>query len=221
MTTTLTDADWDARDQAWQDRVARFGVERSIYHSRHTAEEFPAVTALQRQAIWPHFLGALTGMERTALDFGCGYGRWTPMLAGAVGSALGVDPTEALLEHANQQKPDGVDVAYARYERGHIPADNKTFDVVWSCMVLSTVLTDGMFTATLEELRRVAKPGALICLIDNTSMLDGRPVRSKYSISRTIAEYREAFAPWVDLAVRGDYIDFSEINTIFTGRVRG
>jgi ubiquinone/menaquinone biosynthesis C-methylase UbiE len=215
----VTTEEWDARDQAWQARVAKLGVERAIYHSKHQAPEFPAVTAMQREAIWPHFTAALNGTERIALDFGCGYGRWTPMLAEAVGNAIGVDPTSALLAHAEERKPDGV--TYARYQHGQIPAPDQAFDVIWACMVLSTVLTHGMFVATLHELRRVAKPGALVCLIDNTSLVDGRPVRSKYSISRTIEEYHAAFAPWVDLSVQGDYIDFGEINTVFTGRVHG
>lgn len=215
---TLTRADWDARDQAWQARVAKLGVERAIYHSKHQATEFPAVTSMQRKAIWPHFTAALNGTERTALDFGCGYGRWTPMLAEAVGQALGIDPTVALLEHARKSR-HAARVNYARYEHGRIPSDDHSFDVIWCCMVLSTVLTDAMFDATLEELRRVSKPGALVCLIDNTSTVDGRPVRSKYSISRTIDEYQAAFAPWVDLEVKGDYIDFGEINTVFVGRV--
>ncbi len=215
-----TASDWDARNEAWNARVERLGVERSIYHSKHQAPEFPAVTKLQRDAIWPHFLAGLNGTERTALDFGCGYGRWTPMLAEAVGQAVGVDPTTALLEHA-RKTPHSPRVTYARYQHGQIPATDQAFDVIWCCMVLSTVLKADMLTDTLAELERVAKPGALVCFIDNTSTVDGRPVRSKYSISRTIEEYQAAFAPWVDLAVKGDYVDFGEINTVFVGRVHG
>lgn len=215
-----TRADWDARDEAWRKRVDKLGVERAIYHSKHTAPDFPAVTVLQQQAIWPHLVTALNGTERDALDFGCGYGRWTPQLATTIGAALGVDPTEALLAHAEAHRPAGVPVRYERYRHGRILAADASFDVIWCCMVLSTVLHDGMFDATLEELRRVARPNALICLIDNTSTVEGSPVRSKYSISRTVEEYLAAFS-WADLQVKGDYVDFGEINTVFTGRVRG
>jgi ubiquinone/menaquinone biosynthesis C-methylase UbiE len=215
--------EWDARVEAWQARVAKLGAERAIYHSKHTAEEFPAVTEMQQAAIWPHFIGALTGQERRALDYGCGYGRWTPQLAAALGFARGVDPTPELLELARERLradrgPGRVE--YARLVRGQIPSTASSFDVIWACMVLSTVLTDGMFRATLAELRRVARPGGLVFIIDNTSRADGEPVRSKYSISRTIDEYVGAFRSWVELAPVGQYIDLGEINTVFRGRVR-
>lgn len=222
MSKRPTDADWDARVTAWRGRVARWGVERSIYNKKHGPDEWPAVTAMQQAAIWPHFLAALNGSESRALDFGCGYGRWTPQIAETVGYALGVDPTPELLAHAEATRPAlsrGV-LEYAPYVRGRIPAADGSFDVLWACMVLSTVLDGGMFAATLEELRRVMRPGGMVCLIDNTSMEDGRtPVVSRYSISRTIAEYRAAFAPWATLERVGEYIDRREINTVFTGRV--
>ena len=221
MAKSVSQAEWHARVNAWQDRVAKYGVERSIYHIKHQAPDFPAVTALQQQAIWPHFLAARSGLETRALDFGCGYGRWTPQLAATIGYALGVDPTPDLLTHAVATRPPlarGV-LEYRLYEQGHIPAPDRHFDVLWCCMVLSTVLEDRMFAATLTELRRVLQPGALILLTDNTSREDGRPIRSRYSMSRTIAEYTRAFASWASLRPVGDYVDRAEINTVFAGRV--
>jgi ubiquinone/menaquinone biosynthesis C-methylase UbiE len=222
MPKNLTDAEWDARAAAWHDRVQVLGVERSIYNRVHTAPEFPAVTAMQVAAIWPHLLAALDGTEARALDFGCGYGRWTPQLADLVGSALGVDPTPELLAHAEATRPIGTRgrLEYAAYVRGHIPAPDASFDVLWSCMVLSTILEERMFQATLLELRRVMRRGGLVCLIDNTARVgSSKPIRGTYSMSRTIAEYRTAFAPWADLRAVGDYIDHGEINSVLVGRV--
>lgn len=215
-----TAADWDARVAAWQTRVHHLGVERSIYHMKHQAPEFPAVTALQHHAIWPAFLAALTDQDRRVLDFGCGYGRWTAALAEATGYALGVDPTPELLAHAQTrpQPATGI-VEFRPYRRGRIPAEDHSFDVLWSCMVLSTVLDPGMFAATLTELCRVMRPSGLVFVIDNTSREDGSAVRGRYSMSRTITEYQEAFAPWAVIRPVSAYVDLGEINTVFSGRV--
>jgi hypothetical protein len=58
-------------------------------------------------------------------------------------------------------------------------------------------------------------------LVDNTAGPSHRPVvRSPYSMSRTIEEYRRAFAGWTDLEARGDYVDLGETNTIMAGYKR-
>jgi ubiquinone/menaquinone biosynthesis C-methylase UbiE len=213
---------WAERAVAWHTRVEKMGVDRAIFHKKHkTPEQLAGITRVQQDAIWPHLLAARNGTERRALDFGCGIGRWTPALANLIGSALGVDPTPELLAYAEAHRPSTTGVLdYALYDRGHIPAEDKAFDVLWVCMVLSTVLDEQMFQATLIELRRVLQPGALIVLTDNTSREDGRPIRSGDSMSRTVKEYQRAFR-WADLRRVGQYIDWHEINTVFVGRVYG
>lgn len=217
---TPTAAEWDARVDAWQRRVEKLGVGRAVYHKKHTVATFPVITDMQHRAIWPHLMGNLDGTERRALDFGCGIGRWTVQLAELVGYALGVDQTPELLEYAQEHPapPAAGCVEWGLYLRGHIPADDQSFDLLWCCMVLSTVLEERMFRATLTELRRVLRPGALIVLTDNTSREDGRQIRSGDSMSRTVEEYEAAF-DWAGLRRVGQYIDWHEINSIFVGRV--
>jgi len=217
------EADWEARVTAWRDRVARVGVERSIYHLRHKrAADFQAITRVQRAAIWPHAVAAVGDRRGVALDVGCGYGRWTPDLAALVGEAIGVDPTPELIAQATATRPAafGARVRYALMVHGRIPVPDRSVDVLWVCMVLSTVLADDMFAATLEELRRVVREEAVIVLTDNTSRADGRPIHGKYSRSRTVEAYVTAFAPWATIQPVGQYVDVGEVNTVFTGVVR-
>jgi hypothetical protein len=39
-------------------------------------------------------------------------------------------------------------------------------------------------------------------------------------MSRTVEEYRAAFAKWVDLQLLGAYTDLGEVNSIMAGRKR-
>lgn len=210
--------DWDARAEAWDRRVEALGVERSIYHKGHASSEaFASITQVQQAAIWPAVVAARQPTDRVVLDFGCGYGRWTGPLADLFGSAIGIDPTGALLEAARARVTQ-ANVTFSPYTQGQIPLASASVDAIWSCMVLSTVLTESMLVDTLTEWQRVLRPGGLVLLIDNTSKVNGQPVRSGYSISRTVEAYQAAFAGWAPLTPVGHYVDLKEINTIFVGR---
>lgn len=84
----------------WNDLTRQHG-KRSVMSLTISDQELEAETARQivilREAIRP----LLTGREKTALDFGCGYGRFTPMLANLIdGRALGFDPSSGMIQAA-------------------------------------------------------------------------------------------------------------------------
>lgn len=221
---------WEARRREWDTRVESLGVGRAVFHLRHkTPEALKAITDLQEQAILPVFRTLLqdgpregTGLlaETVALDFGCGIGRWTPMLARTCGMAIGVDPTEQFLAYARKYNALEAPSTYLDYKNGCIPLDDSSVDVVWACMVLSTVLDDVMLKATIVEIDRVLKPGGLMFLVDNTWGPKGE-VRSRWSMSRTVIEYQVAFAKVAPLMELGQYVDLGETNTIMAGRKGG
>lgn len=230
---------WSERNIAWASRAAVLG-RRAVLHVGHkTTEQQLAIFQKQAEVILPKFEAAFNELraERVkagkayhlfrTLDYGCGVGRWTRELAELTGgSVLGVDPTEAFLDICRHDYGDDATgtIAFERLVNGRVPAENGAFDVVYACMVLSTVLDveGGMFTESLREIERVLSIGGLMFLVDNTAGRGGREVRSPYSISRTVKQYRDAFNEHVhvDLKVVGEYEDLGEINTIFVGRKR-
>lgn len=214
--------DWEKSRQEWDARTKMFGT-RAVFNICHkSAEELTEITKVQTDTIFPIFKKAISArpMAKT-LDFGCGYGRWThPLCAATGGLVLGVDPTPFLLEQAEAARTSAK-VFYRLYSEGRIPAEDAEFDIVWACLVLSTVLNDEMLKVTIQELGRVLKKGGLMFLIDNTAGPSHRPVvRSRWSMSRTVDEYRKAFSGWVDLQKAGAYFDLGEENSILFGRKR-
>lgn len=210
---------WAERNEAWEGRAKALG-KRAVLHVGHrTPEEQARVTAEQRTLLLPLFEGAVRnkGVSRT-LDFGCGVGRWTHDLQRITsGLVLGVDPTQPFLDVCEAERVS-PSVDYKLYRDGRIPAEDESFDAVWCCMVLSTVLTDEMLRATVLELRRVTRHGGLMFLVDNTAGPPHRPVvRSPYSISRTVEEYQREFAGWVALREVGAYVDLGETNSAMLG----
>jgi SAM-dependent methyltransferase len=225
--------DWAARRKEWDTRVETLGVDKAVFHLRHrTPEALAAITKLQEETIWPIFVNQVNQLPRevtvdksgfasegilTCLDFGCGIGRWTLKLAGFCGMAFGIDPTVQFLRYAKKNNPLMPNCGdYLLYKNGRIPLIDNCVDVVWACMVLSTVLDDEMLAATITEIDRVLKPGGLMFLVDNT-WGHGKPVRSRWSMSRTVAEYQAAFAQVAPLIEYGHYVDLGETNTVMAG----
>jgi SAM-dependent methyltransferase len=178
----------------WEHRADRHG-RRAALDISHTDDEYDAVTNRQKHELFPYLASGLNGEERIVLDFGCGPGRFTPSLAELVhGAAIGVDPVRKFVELA----PRGPNVAYRVSDGRLIPLADDSVDVLWVCLVLGG-LRD--LETAVAELRRVARPTALLFLVENTSE---RPDLEHW-FYRSVDEYRQAFhAP---LAHVHDYVD--------------
>lgn len=101
---------------------------------------------------------ALAGAPKTALDVGCGEGRFCRMLSAEGVACTGIDPTRALLDHAR-----GLDRASTYIEaRGEaLPFEDGSFDLVVSYLSL---LDMPEITAPIAEMARVLKPGGRLLI---------------------------------------------------------
>lgn len=149
----------------WEQRARVYGA-RAVLNIGHTEEELAEVTERQRAMLLPLLRDQLNGGERTVLDFGCGPGRFTPQLAELVGGrAIGVDPIRSLLELAPQRD----DVEYRQVVDGRIPLETSSVDVAWICLVLGVITAPADLAATIEEVRRVLRPGGVLFVVENTA----------------------------------------------------
>ena len=175
----------------------------------HSDAELEKVTGMQKAEIYPYFLSSLNGGERTVLDFGCGYGRFTRDLADMTrGAATGVEPVKDLLEMA----PPHEGVEYRWMEEGRVPASDNQMDVVWVCLVLGGLKGDSLGTA-IHEIDRVLKQGGLLFIIENTSEKDA----VSHWAFRRFEEYK-TLLPFVRLAHLHDYFDAGERISVMAGR---
>lgn len=95
---------------------------------------------------------------RTALDVGCGEGRFCRMMRAQGLATIGIDPTRALLAHARDRDPDG-DYRHARAEE--LPFDDGSFDLVVSYLTLIDI--EGLDDA-FAEMSRVLAPGGRLLI---------------------------------------------------------
>jgi SAM-dependent methyltransferase len=96
------------------------------------------------------------------LDVGCGTGRWLERLERADMRPTGADRTAAMLQIARQRLPGPALVAA---EAQRLPFADASFDCVCAVTVLQHIRWEEQAQA-LEEMARVARPGACIVLLD-------------------------------------------------------
>ncbi len=98
----------------------------------------------------------------TALDIGCGEGRFCRMLRGHGIRPVGIDPTAALLRRARELDPEG-DYREGRAEQ--LPFEDGSFDLAISYLTLIDIPD---LDAVVAEMARVLRPGGTL-LIANLS----------------------------------------------------
>lgn len=93
---------------------------------------------------------------RTALDVGCGEGRFCRMMRDLGVAAVGLDPTEPLLAHARALDPEG-DYRLGRAEA--LPFADGAFDLVVSYLSLIDIPD---VEPAIPEMARVLRPGGTL-----------------------------------------------------------
>jgi SAM-dependent methyltransferase len=106
---------------------------------------------------------------KSALDVGCGEGRFCRMLQGMGLETVGIDPTERLLEAARQRDPGG-DYRLGRAEA--LDFHDATFDLVVSYLTLIDIPD---IRRAIPEMARVLKPGGALLIANMTSFNSAGP----------------------------------------------
>ena len=138
----MTEAsDWDQSAAAW---IASLGEDGD--RGRQFVLDAPMLGA------------ARTSGATTALDVGCGEGRFCRMLASQGITATGLDPTAALLAEARMKDPAGT---YVQGRAEKLPFGDGAFDLVVTYLSLIDIPD---FRTALTEMARVLSPGGTLLI---------------------------------------------------------
>jgi SAM-dependent methyltransferase len=97
------------------------------------------------------------------LDVGCGVGALHPLLTPLCGELHGADISAACIEQARKTNPG---VRYSAYAGLTLPYADGLFDMAIAICVMHHV-PPADWTAFAAELRRVVRPGGLVCVIEH------------------------------------------------------
>lgn len=100
---------------------------------------------------------------RTALDVGCGEGRFCRIMRDVGLTTAGLDPTRGLLDAAQARDPNGV---YVEGIGERLPFADASFDLIVSYLSLIDMPD---IRAAIPEMARVLKPGGTILAANLTS----------------------------------------------------
>jgi SAM-dependent methyltransferase len=141
---------------------------------------------------------ALACAPRTALDVGCGEGRFCRALEAHGVKTVGIDPTSGLLHAARARDPRGQLV---RGLAEGLPFQPDAFDLVVSYLSLIDIPD---IRSAIAEMARVLKPGGTLLIANltsfNTAGVDGGWVRDEEGrrLHYPIDHYLTERAIWID-----------------------
>lgn len=92
-----------------------------------------------------------------AVDVGCGTGQFTALLAPRFKQVLGIDPSQSQIDHATPV----ANVAYLCAPAERLPVDNYSASLITAAQAAHWFRLPAFY----DEVRRIAKPGALLALI--------------------------------------------------------
>lgn len=119
--------------------------------------------ALLAQLMGAHFAGQ---KAPSVLDVGCGIGTLHPLLKPLCGELHGADVSSECVERAAQDNPG---VSYRAYSGVTLPHEDNRFDMALAICVMHHV-PPADWPAFAAELRRVTRPGGLICVIEHNPL---------------------------------------------------
>ena len=137
-------------------------------------------------------------LPRTALDVGCGEGRFCRLLRRHGVDAVGIDSTPALIAAARARDPSGV---YVEAQAERLPFGNDTFDLVVSYLSLIDIPD---IQAAIPEMARVLRPGGTLLVANlnsfNTACGDQGWVKDESGrrLHYPIDHYLQERAMWIE-----------------------
>lgn len=144
-------------EQIHHDRQAR---ERADYFDEHAGELAFRDEAYLDHETWirPAFrlLGDLRG--KAVLDYGCGHGMASVVMARRGATVTGFDlSAEYVGEARRRAEANGVEATFLQADAERLPFDDESFDAVWGSAILHHLDLD----VAGRELFRVLKPGGV------------------------------------------------------------
>lgn len=198
--------------ETWSQRAKRYG-RRCTLGLAIADTDVDRITAEQAMILFPLLNERMDSRAAYALDYGCGYGRFAPLLSMFCDRLDAYDPCSDLLllaPHVDDsvRLMTGAPETFLRHRR-------EQYDLIWIVHVLG-----GIPEPEIDELSAkitlMLKPGGLLFLADNTS----DPVKHYAAwTSRVEQTYLDLFSA-IALAKVGSYVALDNPMSVFAGRRR-
>ncbi len=130
------------------------------------------------------------------LDFGCGVGRMTRAFSGFFQSCAGIDISQNMVSLARKFNADQPHCEFVATDAAVLPFADKSFDFVFSVLVLQHLPTKSMILRYIAEFIRVAKDDGIIVF----QLPNEIPLRRRIQLRRRLWSLLAAIGiprPWL------------------------
>ncbi|MBS9719210.1 methyltransferase domain-containing protein [Tianweitania sp. BSSL-BM11] len=178
---------WDHSANGW---IAAQGSEGDF--GRRYVLDAPMIERVRRQPF------------RTALDVGCGEGRFCRIMRDLGLQTIGIDPTEALIDRARELDPDGD---YRLGAAETLDLDPESFDLVVSYLSLIDIDDLGL---ALQRMTACLKPGGTLLIANLNSFATAAGAKAwirdsegqeRFALENYLEE-RAVWLEWQDIRIR-------------------
>ncbi len=107
---------------------------------------------------------AIDTTKATALDLGCGIGRFSRVLAKSFRQVLAVDVSDEMIAQAREQNSAFSNISFLPTDGLTLPVGSATVDFVWSYEVFQHMPTHKVIWQSVSEVSRVLKVGGFAYL---------------------------------------------------------
>jgi SAM-dependent methyltransferase len=151
---------WNARAR----KDAYFYVETQFWN--HDQAEFFALGEARAAALIDPVLAAhgLGGPGQSAIDLGCGVGRFTQALGRRFGTVIGLDVSEAMVAQAKTAAGDCRNLSFRASDGLLLPVPAGSADFIWSYEVLQHMPSHAVIASNLREVARALRPAGFALL---------------------------------------------------------
>ena len=144
---------WDLRAQ----KDAYHYIETKLWNHDH--EKFFALGEERAQILIDPVLKKLgiEGSDKTAVDIGCGVGRFTQSLGRRFAKVTGVDVSDSMIAQARLAAPLSDNLEFIASDGMSLPQNANSADFVWSYEVFQHMPSHEIIMANLCEIRRILR----------------------------------------------------------------
>ncbi len=112
--------------------------------------------------------------ESSAVDLGCGVGRFSRAFASRFREVLGIDVSAEMVKQAREANPDSPNLRFAAGDGVTLPSGDGAHDFVWSYEVFQHMPDEDVIRSNLREVARILRPDGLALLHVKTEPEGGR-----------------------------------------------
>lgn len=153
-TTNQMKENWNARAR----KDAFLYVETEFWN--HNTQEFFELGEKRAQILIDPVLKGfgIQGSGNTAIDIGCGVGRFTQALGRRFDKAIGIDVSDDMVAQAQAASAGSSNLTFIATDGVSLPQPSSSADFAWSYEVFQHMPSHEVIESNLREIRRILRP---------------------------------------------------------------